>query len=104
MIKVIKTVAPGKPRKPYPDFPLTPHPSGRWCKKIRGKLYYFGPLADPTAALAINRLVRAPGGAHGGSQADQHDGERRHLLDPVAVLRACRKDAEWLRGMCQDFQ
>jgi integrase len=37
--------------KPYPGFPLTPHPSGRWCKKIRGKLQYFGKLADPDAAL-----------------------------------------------------
>jgi integrase len=37
--------------KPYPGFPLTPHPSGRWCKKIRGKLQYFGKLAEPEAAL-----------------------------------------------------
>jgi integrase len=37
--------------KPYPGFPLTPHPSGRWCKKIRGKLHYFGKLAEPEASL-----------------------------------------------------
>jgi hypothetical protein len=41
----------GKPAKPYPAFPLTPHPTGRWCKKIRGKLHYFGSWDDPDGAL-----------------------------------------------------
>jgi integrase len=45
---------PGKPRKPakpYPEYPLTAHPAGYWCKKIRGKIYYFGPWSDPDGAL-----------------------------------------------------
>jgi integrase len=42
---------PPKPGKPYPEFPLTAHPAGYWCKKIRGKLHYFGPWADPDGAL-----------------------------------------------------
>jgi integrase len=42
---------PTKPAKPYPDYPLTAHPAGYWCKKIRGKLYYFGPWSDPDGAL-----------------------------------------------------
>ena len=39
-----------KPNKPYPSFPLTPHPNGQWCKKILGKLHFFGTWADLKAA------------------------------------------------------
>lgn len=47
-----------KPSKPYRDFPLTPHPNGQWCKRIKYKLYYFGQWSDPDGALKFYERVR----------------------------------------------
>jgi integrase len=54
---------PGRPRgskahakkwkKPYPTFPLTLHQTGQFCKKIHGKIKYFG--KDQEAALRLYR-------------------------------------------------
>ena len=40
-----------KPAKPTPDFPLFPHATGRWAKKIHGRFAFFGPWEDPYGAL-----------------------------------------------------
>jgi hypothetical protein len=50
--------ADGRPEKPRDDFPLFAHASGRWAKKIRGNLRYFGKWSDdPKGERALNKWL-----------------------------------------------
>ena len=58
-----------KPSKPHASFPLTAHNNGQWCKKIRGKIHFFGIWGEPQAALAAYLQVAAD--LHAGRQPRQ---------------------------------
>ena len=46
-----------RPPKPYPKFPLTPHPGGAWQKKILGRIHYFGRWGH----IRNGKMERLPG-------------------------------------------
>ncbi len=47
-------------RKPHAEFPLTRHPRGYWCKKVKGKLHYSGKIeAEPGGMAALDEWLRS---------------------------------------------
>jgi integrase len=87
--------APKKPQKPNPGFPLTPHASGKWQKKIRGSIYYFGQWAR----RVNGRLVRVEGDgakeaeeAYNAVREDLHAGRTPRVKgDGLTVADLCNR-------------
>jgi integrase len=84
-----------RPKKPYPTFPLSPHPSGTWQKKIRGKIHYFGRWGR----IVNGKMVRVEGDGwqealeEYKSQADDlHAGRTpRAKADGLTVIDLCNR-------------
>jgi integrase len=75
----------GKSHKPYPEFPLTAHPSGRWCKKHRGKQFYFGRIDDWQAAF------------------DRYKQEWPYIIDGRTPPQVDAGDGCTIRELCNKF-
>jgi integrase len=73
-----------KPAKPRADFPLGFHPAGYWCKKIRGKIHYFGPRFDP---------------GDGATAAAAADAAEKEYKEKAEALHAGRKPRESTDGL-----
>jgi hypothetical protein len=74
-----------KPKKPHPSFPLTPHNNGQWCKKIRGRVHFFGVWEDPDAAL--QNYLRVAEALHAGRKPR----EESISPDALTVKHACNQ-------------
>lgn len=85
-----------RPAKPYPDFPLTPHASGAWQKKIRGRIYYFGKWGR----RVDGKLVRVEGDGWEDALA-----EYKKVADDLHAGRAPRASADGLTvaDLCNHF-
>jgi integrase len=91
-IQPITTGKPAKPAKPYPEFPLTAHPAGYWCKKIRGKLHYFGPRFNPTDPDSVTKAADAALTEYNQKAEALHTGRAaRESSDGLTVKQLCNK-------------
>jgi hypothetical protein len=82
-----------KPPKPYPDFPLFAHCNGKWAKKIRGRLHYFGQWAAPDKAL--EEYKRQSKALHTGSTPRPTPGEItiKDLCNSFLTAKKARVDS-----------
>ena len=86
-----------RPKKPYPDFPLSPHASGAWQKKIRGKVHYFGKWGRVVNGV----LTRVEG--DGWKEALEIYKAQAHDLHAGRFPRRDNGEGLTVRGICNRF-
>jgi integrase len=95
-----------KPAKPYPDFPLFPHATGRWAKKIRGRMVYFGPWDDPDAAL--EKYLKEKDDLHAGKRPRPDADDQIEVVDVCNAFliekKAAVESGELSRWTFEDYQ
>ena len=92
MAKSTKSHPIRKSLKPYPEFPLTAHPSGRWCKKRRGRQHYFGPInVDGDFEVAWKAAYQ------------RYEREWPHILDGREPPPDGAEDGLTMAALCNEF-
>lgn len=97
--------ADSKPAKPSPDFPLFPHATKRWAKKINRRMVYFGPWDDAQAALRAYKGYLRGRPVPKTVRAIEPGGERPLKPYPTFPLfaHATRRWAKKIRGKMHYF-
>lgn len=106
------SAAPSKaPRhaKPHPDFPLGVHPSGRWCKRVRGVLRYFGKIqGDEQGQAALAEWLRVKDDLLAGRTPRPRDDQRltvRELANKFLTYNTHKvRTAELCQRSFNDYQ
>lgn len=96
-----------RPSKPYPDFPLFPHATRRWAKKIHGRFVFFGPWEDPYGAL--ERYLAQRDELMAGPRRFDDPGSRRPFYDPETQLPMdctgmCDAMSSWYGMLCSGLE
>lgn len=77
-------------QKPRPDFPLFPHASGRWAKKVLGKFAYFGKVEDdPLGQAALDLWLEQRDELLAGRKPRGKGG------DYLSIARLCDAFIDW---------
>jgi integrase len=85
------------PRKPHPDYPLTPRGDGRWQKKIRGSVHYF----TGTAQEALDEWLRTKDDLLASRTPGDKNGERTllEICDRFLVAKNIQVDSGELKQL-----
>ncbi|MDA0240699.1 MAG: tyrosine-type recombinase/integrase [Proteobacteria bacterium] len=85
-----------KPKKPYPTFPLFPHATKRWAKKIRQKLHYFGPWGDPNGSL--EKYLAVKDRLHAGLPVTDEGESDKPSEDGLTINELCANFLRFKKG------
>ena len=75
-------------------FPLTLHPTGQFCKKIRGKLYYFG----ANKQQALQRYLEQAAFLHSGKQPKLNPANDQASLKTLCNLYLTHQESRVAAG------